>query len=226
VDAVAENARSLPMTGPAEGEPPPLRPVEYPPGDRLDDLVPPTTPAVAPDMEDALHGALRGEEAGFTQIYRAVAPGLLRYLSTFVGDQNEDVASETWSQVCRDLSKFKGDYGQFRGWVTTIGRNRAIDHRRAQSRRPATPTAPEQLHYFPGTSDTPAEADNSMSTGRAIALISSLPADQAEAVLLRVVMGLDAKTAGRVLRKRPGTVRTLSHRGLKALAARLETNNS
>ena len=48
--------------------------------------------------------------------------------------------------------------------------------------------------------------------------IARLPQDQAEAVVLRVVMGLDAKTAADTLGKRPGAVRTAAHRGLKKLA--------
>ena len=52
-------------------------------------------------------------------------------------------------------------------------------------------------------------------------MISNLPQDQAEAVLLRVVMGLHAKTAGKVLGKRAGAVRTAAYRGLKKLAGEL-----
>ncbi|HTF08922.1 MAG TPA: sigma factor-like helix-turn-helix DNA-binding protein, partial [Asanoa sp.] len=57
-----------------------------------------------------------------------------------------------------------------------------------------------------------------VATGAAIALVASLPAQQAEAVLLRVVMGLDAETVGRILGKRPGAVRTAAYRGLRRLA--------
>jgi RNA polymerase sigma-70 factor (ECF subfamily) len=53
--------------------------------------------------------------------------------------------------------------------------------------------------------------------------IRSLPRDQAEAVMLRAVMGMDAKTAGRVLGKRPGAVRSAAQRGLRSLEASLET---
>ena len=57
-------------------------------------------------------------------------------------------------------------------------------------------------------------------------MISALPKDQAEAVLLRVVMGLDAKAAGQALGKRPGAVRAAAFRGLRTLAARLEADTS
>lgn len=60
-----------------------------------------------------------------------------------------------------------------------------------------------------------------MSTARALRQIRKLPPDQAEAVLLRVVVGLDGPAAARVLGKRPGAVRTAVYRGLKQLAERL-----
>ena len=52
-------------------------------------------------------------------------------------------------------------------------------------------------------------------------LIGTLPPDQAEAVLLRAVLGLDAATAGQVLGKRPGAVRTAASRGLRTLHGKL-----
>ena len=57
-----------------------------------------------------------------------------------------------------------------------------------------------------------------LATGDTLALIAQLPQDQAEAVVLRVVVGLDAKSAAQTLGKRPGAVRTAAHRGLKRLA--------
>ena len=39
------------------------------------------------------------------------------------------------------------------------------------------------------------------------------------------VMGLDAKSAGRVLGKRPGAVRTACYRGLRTLGSWLEAND-
>ncbi|CAL9303982.1 sigma factor-like helix-turn-helix DNA-binding protein [Streptomyces sp. SudanB25_2051] len=57
-----------------------------------------------------------------------------------------------------------------------------------------------------------------LATGHTMDLIAQLPQDQAEAVILRVVVGLDAKSAAEALGKRPGAVRTAAHRGLKRLA--------
>ena len=156
-------------------------------------------------------------------MYRSVQPALLRYLTTLVGvGEAEDVASETWAQAFRDLHKFTGDGDGFRGWISTIGRHRALDHLRARGRRPVTSTLPQELADRPAAEDTSNAALDSLSTDDAMLLIRSLPREQAEAVLLRAVMGLDAKTAGAVLGKRPGAVRTAAYRGLRTLARTLE----
>ncbi|HEU5392842.1 MAG TPA: sigma factor-like helix-turn-helix DNA-binding protein, partial [Streptosporangiaceae bacterium] len=51
---------------------------------------------------------------------------------------------------------------------------------------------------------------------------ATLPPDQAEAVLLRAVLGLDATTAGTILGKRAGAIRTAASRGLRTLHKKLE----
>jgi RNA polymerase sigma-70 factor (ECF subfamily) len=182
------------------------------------------------DYDDALGQAVasaqRGDEAGFRHVFRAVQPGLLRYLSVLVGADAEDVAAETWAQVCRDLARFDGGADGFRAWVTTIGRHRALDHLRARKRRVTEPAPIEALHDVPAEDDTMDEVIEAMTTRAALEWIGSLPRDQAEAVLLRVVIGLDAVSAGRVLGKRPGAVRTAAYRGLRRLAASLDDDGS
>jgi RNA polymerase sigma-70 factor, ECF subfamily len=171
----------------------------------------------------AVAAAQRGDPEAFRTLFRDAQPRLLRYLHALVGDDAEDIASETWLQVTRDLDTFTGDYDHFRGWIATIARHRALDHLRHQSRRPpALPVPQEDLATRPSTEDTADGALEALSTTAALALISSLPADQAEAVLLRTVLGLDAAAAARVLGKRPGAVRTAAYRGLRTLARHLE----
>ncbi|TAM93805.1 MAG: RNA polymerase sigma factor [Jatrophihabitans sp.] len=181
-------------------------------------------PTDPPSSDDALDLDLcavqAGDEAAFGRLFRAVQPGLVRYLSALVGSDAPDVAGETWLQVCRDLARFSGDVDGFRGWVARIGRNRALDHARTARRRPET-AALDDLLTLPAADTTDDLALQRLTTEAAVAAIAALPRDQAEAVLLRVVMGLDATAAARVLGKRPGAVRTAAHRGLRSLQRRL-----
>ena len=181
-------------------------------------------PASTPEsrLEASLIAARAGNPIAFEAVYRALAPRLARYARGLVGQDAEDVAAEAWLQIVRDLARFDGDWDAFRGWAARILRNRAIDHLRAQSRRPSGVAALEAVLDLPAPDDTEVAVEQALSTSGAIELIASLPRDQAEAVLLRAVVGLDAKSAGAVLGKRPGAVRVAAHRGLKTLAARLE----
>lgn len=174
------------------------------------------------DLTAEVRAAQTGDEEAYRTLFRAVQPGLLRYLRTLVGEDAEDVASETWLQVARDLGGFRGDWDGFRGWVTTVGRNRALDHLRRLRRAPHTGAPVEHLAELPARDDTAGSALATVTTEQALALIRSLPRDQAEAVLLRVVMDLDAAGAARVLGKRPGAVRMAAHRGLRKLADLLD----
>ncbi|HZG05765.1 MAG TPA: RNA polymerase sigma factor [Streptomyces sp.] len=178
------------------------------------------------ELTAAVRAAREGDECAFRTVYRAVHPRLLGYVRTLVPEADaEDVTSEAWLQIARDLDRFDGDADRFRGWTARIARNRALDHIRARGRRPASSSVDDEteLAVLPAGSDTVDEALEAIGTGHTMALISRLPRDQAEAVVLRVVVGLDAKGAAKVLGKRPGAVRTAAHRGLRKLAEMLES---
>ncbi|MEN3586464.1 RNA polymerase sigma factor [Streptomyces sp. ZYX-F-203] len=171
------------------------------------------------ELTAAVRAARDGDETAFRTVYRAVHPRLLGYVRTLVGEgEAEDVASEAWLQIARDLERFRGDADRFRGWAARIARNRALDHLRMRGRRPAIGGDETELTGRPAEADTAGQAMESLATGSALALISRLPQDQAEAVVLRVVVGLDARAAAATLGKRPGAVRTAAHRGLRRLA--------
>ncbi|MFI1097043.1 RNA polymerase sigma factor [Streptomyces sp. NPDC020917] len=171
------------------------------------------------DLDTAVSGAQRGDEAAFRVVYRAVQPQLLQYVRSLVGPVDaEDVASEAWLQIARDLPSFRGDGTSVRGWAARIARNRALDHIRARSRRPIAGGGVDELVQLPDRADTAGEALDAVATDRALAAIAALPREQAEAVMLRVVMGLDSTSAAKVLGKRAGSVRMATHRGLRRLA--------
>lgn len=160
-----------------------------------------------------------GDEVAFETLWTQLNPRLLRYLRVKARDVAEDVAAETWLQVVRDLRNFSGGAEEFRAWLFTVARNRAIDAARARRARP--------VHLVPDVTDlmrcenaasAEAQALERVSTARALALVASLPAEQAEMVALRVIGGLDVATVAGIVGKSPGAVRVSVHRGLRALS--------
>ncbi|WP_165985372.1 RNA polymerase sigma factor [Streptomyces sp. YIM 98790] len=171
------------------------------------------------ELSDAVLAAQRGDETAFGRVFRALHPRLLGYVRTIVaGPDAEDVTAEAWLHISRDLGRFHGDADRFRGWTTRIARNRALDHLRAHGRRPVELADDTAFAELPAAADTAEEALAAVATDRAVALVGTLPREQAGAVMLRTMMGLDAKQAGVLLGCRPGAVRTAAHRGLRRLA--------
>ena len=174
-------------------------------------------------FEDLLPRAKAGDRSAIGHIWRTHQPRLLGWLKAVAPDVAEDLASETWFEVVRAFSRFKGNEADFRSWLFATARRRLIDHRRRAARRPDPLTAvmPEVVDY----SNPEDAALNALGSEQAVQMILSvLPPDQAEVVLLRVLGGLDAAHAAEVLGKQAGAVRVLQHRGLRKLAEVLQAD--
>ncbi len=163
--------------------------------------------------------AQEGHEAAFARLYRDLQPALLRYLQVLAPQAADDVASETWLRVVAGLTGFSGGEQAFRAWVFTIARHRAIDAGRSAARRPTVPLVPGASTDTLTAPDAADLALERISTQAVLALISALPPDQAEIIMLRVVAGLDNQTVARMVGKSPGAVRVSAHRGLRRLAS-------
>jgi RNA polymerase sigma-70 factor, ECF subfamily len=172
----------------------------------------------ANEFDDLLRLAKKGDADAFAALWRIFQPGLLRYLRVIAGQAADDLAADTWLQVIRKLTSFEGNDRAFRAWICTIARNRHIDWRRQTARRKESLVEVDVLDRIPSLDDT----ETPMSTQSALALIATLPADQAEAVMLRTVAGLSVSAVAEIMGRPPGTVRVLCHRGLRRLAHTLE----
>jgi RNA polymerase sigma-70 factor, ECF subfamily len=174
----------------------------------------------ADEFDEALARARSGDETGFLLLWDELQPRLLRYLQVLGCDDVDDVASETWLQVIRDLPKFrKGGVDEFRAWLFTIGRHRAIDAARSRRRLRDKILTSEPVPSS-ATPGNPVEDEvlQRLSTRQAVAMVAELSRDQAEVVALRVIAGLDTEAVARILHKSPGAVRVALHRGLRTLS--------
>ena len=165
--------------------------------------------------------AQTGDEAAFACIFRDVQPALLRYLGV-IAPEAEDVAGDTWVQVVAGLAGFRGEERAFRAWLFTIARHRAADAGRSRTRRPVVPLEMSEEAHQPVSADTADLALEALSARAVVGLIASLPRDQAEIILLRVVAGLEANDVAKMVGKTPGAVRVAAHRGLRRLAGLAE----
>jgi RNA polymerase sigma-70 factor (ECF subfamily) len=176
---------------------------------------------IGPSFEAVLAAAADGDELAFRALWRDLQPGLLRYLHAFAPGSGEDLASETWLRIVKGLPAFTGDERAFRAWVFTVARHRAVDRWRRATRHRDELVPLDALAHLPGPDDPATAAVDTIASQAAITLIATLPPDQAEVVLLRVVAGLDVAEVATITGKRPGYVRVLAHRALRRLAQQL-----
>jgi RNA polymerase sigma-70 factor (ECF subfamily) len=167
-----------------------------------------------PVIEAARTGAPWALEA----LYRDLHPRVLRYLRAHESGYAEDLASDTWIGVAKGIPSFKGDEEDFRAFVFTVARRRVLDHRRTEARRRTYPDELASLERHGPTADAEDDAMDQLGQGWALRLVSQLPPDQADVVMLRVLADLPVKDVAAILGKQPGAVRALQFRAVRRLA--------
>jgi RNA polymerase sigma-70 factor, ECF subfamily len=174
------------------------------------------------DFERRLRAAQQGDEDAFAAIWRRFEPGLLRYLKVKAAPVAEDLTADVWTSVLRALPAFEGDEQSFKAWLYTTARNRLTDWYRSSQRRVEGAETISRFAAIAADNDVEQEAADHLATDAALVLIGQLPPAQAEAVMLRVIAGLDVARVARVMGRSPGAVRVLCHRGLRVLEGRLQ----
>lgn len=173
---------------------------------------------------DAVLAAARaGDETAWTELYDDLAPVILGYLTAQRAPSPEDLVSEIFLQIVRDLDSFGGDEANFRSWVFTIAHHRLVDARRHVARRPSDAAEAGTLERACEPTEFEGEVLDQITTEELSMLLDVLTEDQRNVVFLRIVGGLTLPEVGRVLGKQHESVRALQKRALAALRKELAT---
>jgi RNA polymerase sigma factor (sigma-70 family) len=178
---------------------------------------------LGPDFLSILTAAKSGAQWAWAALYRDLAGSVRGYFSARGAADAEDLASETFLQVARDILSFEGDEQGFRSWVFVIAHRRLIDSWRAAGKRPRSTPLTESVGDIRG-GNTEDEALDRIATGSLLTALGRLTEDQRAVLALRVIGGLSAEQTGEVLGRRAGAVRALQHRGLLALQQLIEVS--
>src|SRR5262245_47987093 len=82
------------------------------------------------EFDEILAAAQQGAPWAFERIFTVLSPIVHGYLRMQGAHEPEDLTSEVFVAVLRNLDTFRGDEGGFRSWVFTIAHRRLIDERR------------------------------------------------------------------------------------------------
>jgi RNA polymerase sigma factor (sigma-70 family) len=172
---------------------------------------------LGPAFDGVMTAARTGADWAWTELYRDLAPVVLGYFRAHGADEADDLTSEVFVSMVRNLAAFEGNEEQFRSWVFVIVHRRLLDERRHKGRHPVDPTEHDRLDS-PAPADVEGAAIDSVQTERIRETFSQLSDDQRDVLLLRVVADMSIEETARLLRKTRGAVKSLQHRGLSAVA--------
>jgi RNA polymerase sigma-70 factor (ECF subfamily) len=165
-----------------------------------------------------LEAARAGHEWALTALYRGLHAKLLRYLAAHEPDDADDIASEVWMDIAAGLDRFDGDERDFRSWSFTIARRRLVDSRRRDAREQQRLVSMDTVSgRSEGGADVPELAEADLAVKAALQRIATLPHQDAEVILLRVVGGFTAEEVGELIHRPTATVRSLQQRAIQRL---------
>jgi len=161
--------------------------------------------------------ALRaGDPTAFAAWVRSVGPAVLGFLRASGVREAEDVLQEVWIRLVRALPQFEGDEAGLRSLTFTIAYRARADFLRRQFVRSEQPHDPLTIPDA-AAQQSALEEDS----GQVVRLLAHLPEHQATVIGLRVFAGYNSREVATLLEMPEGTVRSLTQRGLKKLAALL-----
>ena len=172
------------------------------------------------DLEGYLVAAQQGDPTAFEMIWKNLNPRITRFAAVQCYGSTldyEEVVSEAWISVAKDISKFKGDFAAFRSWVYALTRNRLIDGTRKRDRQVKNGGDVTELNLEDSAPHMEDLIESDEAVKSIVERINQLPKSQAEIVMLRIVADLSVQETAKVVSKSENTVRVLCHRGLATL---------
>ena len=128
---------------------------------------------LGPEFSRVFAAARSGAEWAWAALYKDLVGPVKGYFIARGANEAEDLASETFLQVARDIGSFKGEEKEFRSWVFVIAHRRLVDSWRAAGRRPQSSALIEEVHEVPA-GDTEQEALSKIASADVLAAFERL----------------------------------------------------
>ena len=187
--------------------------------------VPPSVVTIGMAFDDVLEGARTGDEWALEMLYRDLAPAVIGYLRTQGAADAEELASEVFTGVIRNLPQFEGDEERFRGWVFSMAHRQLLEEQESRRLRGEHLTDPQHLAGALAAWDRrgpEVHAFKRVGTRWAAEALLRLPPDERAALLLHVVGGLPVQRIASVLGKSVPATTALESRAVGTLARKVE----
>jgi len=185
--------------------------------------------ALLPDDEgrQLLRRVAAGDDRALEKLYRLHAARVFAAASRLLGNvsEAEEIVQETFLEIWNRADSFDGSRGQARPWITSIGRNRAIDRLRARGSRIRTLDQVKRDDTVP-----PATPEHNVETAqsrkRVVDALDILPPEQRAVVELAYFDGLSQSEIASKTGDPLGTVKGRARAALEKLAEHLSKSGA
>jgi RNA polymerase sigma-70 factor (ECF subfamily) len=172
------------------------------------------------DDRELLKGARALDQEALGQVYDTYRPGLYRYALRQLGEAGlaEECVSATFEAFLYGLSQGQGPRDFLQAYLYRIAHNWISDFWRDRQRAPEEGPLPDDAALADTEpSDHAARMIRHQSRDRLRWAVGQLTPDQREVIVLKFVEGWSNGEVARVIGKPVGAVKSLQHRGLRAL---------
>lgn len=165
-----------------------------------------------------------GDVAAFEALYARHRAPLFRFLQGHLHDRGlaEELFQDVWQRVIAARAGWRPD-APFGAWLYRIAHNRLNDHWRARRHRPPAPAdALERTAALAASDDPERDASEREAAARLYRALDELPAEQREAVLMRLHGELPLEEIARITGVGRETVKSRLRYAMDKLRGRLE----
>ncbi len=167
-----------------------------------------------PEIVSLVQKAVGGDFEAFGELYSIYLDRIYRYVLYQVRDKMmaEDLTEEVFYKAWKAIKSCKGREHTFSAWLNRIAHNHVIDGFRSGRNRLSI-----EMVTLAEVKDPSLEVEGKLDREELLKIITWLPKNQQQVIILKFLEGLDNQEIGQVMGKSQGAVRVLQMRGLATL---------
>jgi len=162
--------------------------------------------------------AAGGNFEAFGELYNIYLERIYRYVFYQVRDKMtaEDLTEEVFLKAWKSIDTCRGKEQTFSSWLYRIAHNHVIDNLRSQRKYLSA-----DMEALAEVSSPELGEEGKLERQEMLEVISDLPQNQKQVIILKFIEGLDNREIGQIMGKSQGALRVLQMRALATLRQRL-----
>lgn len=167
-----------------------------------------------PDLKSLVSEAALGNFEAFGKLYHLYVKQIYKYVYYQVGERMtaEDITADVFTKALENINSCTGKESTFKAWLYRIAHNRVVDYFRGKK---------SHLSLERDIGDVHDDSENSFKKIELLEVISKLPHNQKQVIILKFMSGLSNSEIGNIMDKSEGAVRILQMRALTTLRKKL-----